>query len=48
MTIHMLSTMRTKQKRTPGLLYATFCETQLEKRTHIRRFFSVAHFSYSA
>jgi hypothetical protein len=48
MTIHMLSTIQTGQKRTPGVLYAIFCETQLEKRLHIRRLFSVAHFSYSA
>jgi hypothetical protein len=48
MTIHILSTIQSGQKCTPSVLYATFCETQLEKRAHIRRFFSVAHFSRSA
>jgi hypothetical protein len=48
MTIHMLSTIQTGQKRTPGALCAIFCETQLEKRAHIRRLFSVAYFSHSA
>jgi hypothetical protein len=48
MRIHTLSTIQTGQKRTPGVPCAIFCETQLEKRAHIRRFFSVAHFSRSA
>jgi hypothetical protein len=48
MTIHMLSTMRTKQKCTPDVALRNFCETQLEKRAHIRRIFSVAQFRLSA
>lgn len=46
--IHILSTIQKERKHTPGACCATFCETQPEKYAHIRRIFSVAHFSLSA